>query len=314
MEIVLSQPADLPAIVDLLKKSLGETLMPKSEAFFRWKHFDNSFGASKILLAKEQQDIIGLRAFMYWDWMMGDQHRKSVRAVDTATDPAHQGKGIFKKLTLMAVESCKAEGVDLVFNSPNPASRAGYLKMGWVDAGRMPVLFKPGSIFPKKYTPETNDFISEIYSLNNACAVWDGLDLPKSNKTWYTPLSVSYLKWRYRDCPTIKYGAIAGDTGFGMVFRIKSIKSFRELRICEIWAKDYTAEKKMYKAFKEVVHQIRPLVVSCASSPLVNRLPGFFGPFQKGPVTTVRELKLIDLSDYLQFKNWQPSLGSMEVF
>ncbi|MDH5380092.1 MAG: hypothetical protein OEW75_04520, partial [Cyclobacteriaceae bacterium] len=30
-----------------------------------------------------------------------------------------------------------------IFNTPNEKSRPGYLKMGWVDAGRLPVYFRP---------------------------------------------------------------------------------------------------------------------------------------------------------------------------
>ena len=146
MQISEAVTGDLPQMISLLKASLGEKLMPKSEAFFLWKHEKNPFGRSKILVAKENDSIIGLRAFMHWKWVSQQEIVSAVRAVDTATDPAWQGKGIFKKLTLQAVEECKNEGVDMVFNSPNPVSMQGYLKMGWEIAGRMPVYLGAGSI------------------------------------------------------------------------------------------------------------------------------------------------------------------------
>ena len=61
---------------------------------------------------------------------------RAVRAVDTATHPDHQGRGLFTALTLHALEACRAEGVAFVFNTPNDVSRPGYLKMGWREVGR----------------------------------------------------------------------------------------------------------------------------------------------------------------------------------
>src|SRR5690606_36927640 len=49
------------------------------------------------------------------------------------------GKGIFKKLTLALVEFCKERQDHFVFNTPNEQSKPGYLKMGWEEAGRLPI-------------------------------------------------------------------------------------------------------------------------------------------------------------------------------
>src|SRR5688572_13844447 len=100
MQIREATELDIPIIVDLLKLSLGESLMPKSEAYWRWKHVENPFGASPVLLCFEDDMLIGVRAFMRWQWFHNGKIQTAVRAVDTATHPAHQGKGIFKKLTL----------------------------------------------------------------------------------------------------------------------------------------------------------------------------------------------------------------------
>ena len=73
--MIINQPkaGDMPRMIELLRSSLGESLMPKSEAFFIWKHEQNPFGPSKILLAREEGLIIGLCAFMQWDWISGDK-------------------------------------------------------------------------------------------------------------------------------------------------------------------------------------------------------------------------------------------------
>ena len=60
--------------------------------------------------------------------------------------PAHQGRGIFRRLTMTAVEELTAEGVDFVFNTPNDNSRPGYLRMGWSTVGRLPLVARVAGI------------------------------------------------------------------------------------------------------------------------------------------------------------------------
>src|SRR5688572_28823803 len=133
---------DEPAIIELLKRSLGESLIPISEKFWNWKHNQNPFGSSYVLLAEENDQIIGVRAFMKWKWRWKGELYSAIRAVDTSTHPDHQGKGIFKKLTLHQLEICKQKGEHFVFNTPNNDSRPGYIKMGWVQQGKMPLKIK----------------------------------------------------------------------------------------------------------------------------------------------------------------------------
>ncbi len=60
---------------------------------------------------------------------------RAVRAVDTATHPDHQGRGIFSTLTPTRSRRCGSRA-DLVFNTPNEKSLPGYLKMGWQIVGQ----------------------------------------------------------------------------------------------------------------------------------------------------------------------------------
>ncbi len=121
---------DIPEILRVLKASLGETSSKKTESVWRYKHVDNPFGKSLVLVAVENDKIIGVRALMRWNWQLGNQIFSAYRAVDTATHPKHQGKGIFKKLTLRAIEMAKEQRDNFIFNTPNTQSLPGYLKMG----------------------------------------------------------------------------------------------------------------------------------------------------------------------------------------
>ena len=134
---------DIDSIIVLLQASLGESLLKKSAEIWNFKHVINPFGESTVLLAEEDTQILGVRAFMNWHWQMGNQVWNSYRAVDTATHPDHQGKGIFKKLTLQALDTINEKGDCFVFNTPNDQSRPGYLKMGWQEVGKIKVALVP---------------------------------------------------------------------------------------------------------------------------------------------------------------------------
>ena len=70
---------------------------------------------------------------------------RAARAVDTATDPDHRRRGLFRTLTLDALDALAADGTRFVWNTPNSTSLAGYLTMGWQEVGRIPVVVAPAS-------------------------------------------------------------------------------------------------------------------------------------------------------------------------
>ena len=133
------QDADEPRLLELLDVALGPGPSGgRSSEFFRWKHLENPFGRSLMLVAEAEGQIVGLRAFLRWRFRANDRQVLAVRAVDTATHPAFQRRGLFSRLTVAALESMQGE-TDLVFNTPNGRSGPGYLKMGWETVGRVPL-------------------------------------------------------------------------------------------------------------------------------------------------------------------------------
>ncbi len=319
MHILPASSSDIPEIITVLKSSLGEGLLPKSAEYFIWKHIENPFGASKILLAKENGEIIGVRAFMYWNWVCGEDNIKTVRAVDTATLPTHQGKGIFKKLTLLAVDECTKEGTEFVFNSPNKISIIGYLKMGWYENGKMPIYINAGSLLPRIFSEKSVEKLLSIYGMKSALEQLDtNWKVQNSITHFHTGINKAFLKWRYQDCPVADYGAVIVPGVFGIVFRLKKVNKFIELRICELWTEKNDGEKQAKQAYKKLIRNIRPAVVSCGISPLFqhkkNNPLGFFGPFKKGPTITLKTLASQQLDSFNHFKKWNPSMGSIELF
>ena len=139
-------PADEAAVPGLLGASLGWGSDERFGSFFAWKHKDNPFGTSPAWVAVDGEKLVGFRTFLRWELEGPDGAVRAVRAVDTATHPEYQRRGIFSRLTRRALEELRAEGVGLVFNTPNDRSGPGYLKLGWSEVGRLPVRFRPTSV------------------------------------------------------------------------------------------------------------------------------------------------------------------------
>ena len=137
---------DDAAVEELLAASMDRPDDPRFGRLLAWKHSANPFGESPAWVAEIDGEVVGYRAFMRWEFTDGVSTYRAVRAVDTATHPDHQGKGIFRLLTLHGLEEVRADGVDFVFNTPNHQSRPGYLKMGWELVGRLPPRVRPRGV------------------------------------------------------------------------------------------------------------------------------------------------------------------------
>lgn len=311
-----AKPSDVPEIVKVLKASLGEADIPLSEEVWNYKHVQNPFGESITLVAVENDIIVGVRAFMRWEWQLNDNKYQVYRAVDTATHPEHQGKGIFKKLTLKAVEQAKEKGGDFIFNTPNDQSRPGYLKMGWQTAGKIRVGLALAWYSFWKFRKNSQSFyISNNVSpkeLDSLCKKWN-LELAK-NSGLFTPKSPEYLRWRYEINPLQKYEVFSG-VGIYMAASVKNRKNFKELRIVEcIFENGNPNLKHIKKVLKEWSLKFGVQVVSFSPELMKGSSSSIIGSF--GPVLTIRDLntEATTKPEISDVQKWTYSLGDLELF
>lgn len=315
MQIRRAIPADIPAIVKVLKASLGEADLTISEKVWNFKHVINPFGKSIVLIATEEEEVIGVRAFMRWQWQKDKRIYSCFRAVDTATHPEHQGKGIFKRLTLNAIKLAQAEGADFIFNTPNEKSRPGYLKMNWEIAGKIKVALKPAfKSFWNLSAAHPSYDVTYTTSCNNVeelCAKWNS---GFNNSNLYTPKSVRYLKWRYEENPLQGYEVFA-TSDFYLAGHVKRRNRIKELRIVECIKITKNADVELEKCMNTWAAKFGVQFISF--SPRVTAFKKFFmveGPF--GPLTTVRNLNLNkkEKENCFEIDNWIYSLGDLELF
>jgi len=292
---------DLPAILHLARRTLGWNGGDADERFFRWKHLENPFGESPMWVATDGGTVIGFRTFMRWELARRDGSRfRAVRAVDTATDPDHQGRGIFRELTLHGLQELHDEDVALVFNTPNDKSLPGYVQMGWEVLGRAPVWVRPttisswwqlagartsASLLPIEM--HVGERPADVMTDDTALARLVGR-VPEFRgiTTRRTP---AYLRWRYGN-EALRYRVVLQsstiDDGFA-VFHLRRRGRAVEATICDVLVPAETPQ---------VEHALVRRVAALTRADYLLRVdarrwvPGFVPVPRIGPIVTFRSL------------------------
>lgn len=322
IELRPPRPEDRAVIIDLLAASLGRDDDPRFEALYAWKHEQNPFGPSLKVVAVDGDRVVGFRGLMRWRWQHGERVVDAVRAVDTATHPDYQGRGIFTRLTLHAVEELRAEGVGFVFNTPNSQSLPGYLKMGWLLVGRVPISVRPRSAraavrmlqarLPAERWSEpcpagapAEVVLADIDTVSELLA-----SQPPSSgvRTVRTP---GYLTWRY-GTETLGYRALVADGGASegvVIFRVRRRGVAREVVLAELLVPgaDRHRVRAMHALLRRNVDADYILRAS-AGRPLAE---GFLPLPRQGPMLTWRAVCDPQMP---ALPEWDVTMGDIELF
>lgn len=326
---------DRGAVLGLLRVALGSGPGgERSPEFFRWKHVENPFGESLMLVAETAGRIVGLRAFMRWRFKSGDRWIRAVRAVDTATHPEFQGRGIFSQLTLQGLEALRGEA-DLVFNTPNEKSLPGYLKMGWRVVGRVRISVRVNR--PLR-------FLRRIRSLRRISAqvtaappvqaetVAETLgraeDLPRllaealeGDGRLQTPVDLDFLRWRYGSAPLLDYRTARepedGPLRGLAIFRVRPRGALWEATVADLIVGG--ADQATARALLQGVATAVPVDhLTCrfrrGSAPARAARAGGFFPAPGGMTLAVKPLCDDIEPDPTSMDSWDLCLGDLEVF
>jgi GNAT superfamily N-acetyltransferase len=325
---------DEGATVDLLSTSLGGGPAGRRTAeFFRWKHIANPFGRSFMLLAEADGRIVGLRAFLRWRFVAGGRTFSAVRAVDTATHPELQGRGIFSRLTVSAIDALRGEA-DFVFNTPNEKSLPGYLKMGWRVVGRVPVAVRPCRPVRMFRNRKSLRSVGEASGLgppidaapaSEALRDAEGLSLlvaaHEQGRGLSTLRDLDYLRWRYGSVPDLDYRAVSakseGRTTGIVIFRVRPRGKLWETTISELLVDGDdagTAVRLLVAARRaaDVDHLTCSFPARSAAARAARR--SGFVPAPGGVTLTANPLRGGIEPDPTALASWSLSLGDVEVF
>jgi GNAT superfamily N-acetyltransferase len=317
---------DRPAVLDLLAASLGWVPDDQHARFFTWKHRDNPFGPSPAWVATDAGAgaggrIVGFRTFLRWELELDGRPIRAVRAVDTATHPDHQGRGIFTRLTRDALDGLREDGVELVFNTPNERSRPGYLKLGWQPIARLPVLARPRSPaalvrLARARTPAAKWSVASDAGRPAADVLADEASVARllasvPRDGLRTRRSPRQLAWRYGFEP-MAYRAVTVDAGVAggvVVFRLRRRGPALEAAICDelVPAGDPELTRRLLREVLRTSGADHAVRLGSAGGPRA----GFVPVPRQGPTLVGRPVSATDLPDPAR---WRLSLGDVELF
>ena len=310
---------DLPGILDVAHVALGWDEDERHGAFFSWKHTENPFGHSPMWVADDAGEIVAFRTFLRWEWRRPDGSiARAVRAVDTATHPDVQGRGLFRALTMGALDELVEEGVDFVFNTPNDQSRPGYLKMGWQVIGRPPVRVRPAGIgglarLARARVPAAKWSEPAAFGQSAPDAFADTTELEELVETFVadgltTNRSPAYLQWRFGFAPLHYRVVRRGDRlrdGFAVV-RLRRRGGAVEGTVCELVV--HPGDRRAVGELLDQVEGADYLLVAGRFSPWQG---GLWPLPHQGPQVTWRA---VNQAEPPTLGGWNLTLGDLELF
>jgi GNAT superfamily N-acetyltransferase len=321
------QSRDEDGVLELLRVAFGQWprdiqgVTPRE--FFRWKHVDGPFGPSILVVAEARGAIIGLAAYLPWQFRAGEEVISTMRGVDFAVHPSYRRRGV--SMAMRATANFPSNAA-FVWSNPNDQSRPGGLSWGqrevrnlphFVRPGRQPRVtlqrtFAKGSKMPQQVSVEA-DTAAEI--LRDGARV--SLLLTRAQDPGYrlkTAKDLAYLRWRYGQL--VEYRAIHADAGEGaggiVIFRTRRHGRLWVSHICELFA-----EQDDRGTVRHLIHRVSDAapadLISCSFPSRTSAALAGFVPHPTGKVVMVYPLQPNLAPDPTQRGSWALSLGDFDL-
>lgn len=237
--------------------------------WFLWKHRDSLWGPSIVTYAVDTLDghIVALRAFWPWKLVRGGEVILAYQPCDTAVHPDFRRRGLFTRLTKLAIDAAKQRGASVLFNFPNPLSKPGYLKLGWQEIGGMVTLLKPmkplsigfkliankgkiGTFVPDIRVQHRNSH--EDVLVEQKLCFEDRASRQKD--LWMGARTPRMLHWRFQKHPIISYQFVEHEDRVAVV-RTGMRGKLREASILDVFCWDQDATKSICDLIELVGHR-----------------------------------------------------------
>ena len=219
---------DVPKIIRLLNDNYPTV---HTEKAFLWKHVENPFGKSHGLVIPEGDQIIGLKIFMWWEFLCNGKRIRTLRPVDAVVDKEHRRKGLWTKLTKQGLVDLEDE-YDLIIAAPNENSAPGNKKMGW--KGWRDFKYKAGLANVFGSSEDYEEISSKEISFD---AKW------LEDYPCQTHLSQEFLEWRYLNSKRYKIARFRN--GNVIVYRLERLKGINTLVLMDMFGEEGSFSKEV---------------------------------------------------------------------
>lgn len=215
-----------------------------------WKHENNPFGQSKVVVARKHNRMVGIRPLMASLVKYKGRYVNAVQFVDSAVVGSERGKGVFRMLCMKALSEINDT---LVFNTPNQMSYPAYMKMGWTDVGGLVRLWQPLTFsamlkyLMKKYkvVPARN-IEDAIVQLKIFPAISESIPeeiealIDLSEKSMDDKIIVNrhrdWIKWRTNTPDDTRFMVYFSENRFVIIFYVIQVNNFIGVRVLDVIA------------------------------------------------------------------------------
>lgn len=120
---------------------------PRSIEMLRWQYVEHTAGPLLVNLALTTDvtpRLAAIYAVVPVEMRVGKQRVMGVQSLNTLTDAAYRGRGLFVQMAKALYERSAAAGAEVVYGFPNGNSAHGIFKrLGWTSFDPMPIMMKP---------------------------------------------------------------------------------------------------------------------------------------------------------------------------
>lgn len=130
----------------LFLKCFNDNDLPRTIDLLRWQYLEPPAGPLLVDLAvvPDGSSLAAIYAVFPIAMRANGQRTLGVQSLNTLTDEAFRGKGLFSKLAKSLYARCVREGVGLVYGFPNGNSAHGlFNRLEWKPLDPMPLLLRP---------------------------------------------------------------------------------------------------------------------------------------------------------------------------
>ena len=132
-----------------------------TEAYIQWQYADNPDGTIVGFNAYALDTLVAHYVAQPMQAVIDGNMCKGLLSLNTATAPAHQGKGLFVKLAHKTYEYAASQGYEFVIGVANQNSVHGFIKkLGFQQVGQLHALLGVGSLGA---APDSKDFYYSKY-------------------------------------------------------------------------------------------------------------------------------------------------------
>ncbi len=198
MNIVEYDPSRRGELADLLARVWGGSPDEETLAWF----YERSPGRpASVLLAEEDGKVVGSVGFVFAVAELAGTEQEIAVAVNLATDPAYERRGIFRTLQAANEERVAGFGIERIFTVPNAASTPVLVgSLGWEQLAPVRVWARPGAL---------------RHSTRGVVERFVERDRRHSDRGSRLVRDTAWLNWRFADAPR-PYTLVEGERGYGV--------------------------------------------------------------------------------------------------